>query len=371
MRSYISNSKPSRRRGYGAAACLFAGTFLALAAAGYLLSPSLGPDHAWLGGMPEPGDYVVDELDSDHFDIYDDLYYGLGRSVDNARKADVLLLGNSRTLFAFREDSVEAFCRQTGLRVFNLCFPANDGMVMAYEAILRNDLRPAFVVVNENQFFTLARSPYGADTAQVGRAGAWMRVWEHRLSWEVRRQLHRLFPRFGFGDIYSARPNVTYQSTGDGCLVYENFSVGRQSYAIQAEKGASDLPEDELRLARKFKESLEERGTRLVLTDIPYDMESYVRARKLSDSLGALILAPENLKPFHKAVKLARELKVPLVEPPLEGLRTLDGSHLTGDSARKFADGFFARFKALKPVREWILKKAGEKAGSDGPGGLK
>ncbi len=367
MRSFISNSRPPRRRGYGAAACLFAGAFLVLAAAGFFLSPALGPDHAWLGGAPEPGDCVVDEIDSDHFDVYDDLYYGLGRSMDNARKADVLLLGNSRTLFAFREDSVKAFCRQTGLRVFNLCFPANDGMVMAYEAILRNDLRPAFAVVNENQFFTLGRSPYGTDTAQEGRARARMRVWEHRLSWEARRRLHRLFPRFGFGDIYRVEPNVTYQSAEDGCLVYENFSAGRETYGIQGEKGASDLPEDELRLARKFKEALEERGTRLVLTDIPYDMESYVRARKLSNSLGALFLAPENLKPFHKAVKLARELKVPLVDPPLEGLRTLDGSHLTGESARKFADGFFARFKALEPVREWILKKPGKKPGRAAP----
>ncbi|HET9869584.1 MAG TPA: hypothetical protein VFR02_03680, partial [bacterium] len=213
---------------------LFAGAFLFLAALGLFLASHLKGDRVWRGrcfDLPEKGG-ILDEVDSDHFDGYDRLYYGIGPAVENARRADILLLGNSRVLFAFRAPAVRAFEQKSGLKVFNFCFPANDGLVMAWEAIQRNDLRPSLVVVNENQFFDLGRSPYGTGTVEEGRWGAWTRVWEDGMSWDARCWLHRFFPRFGFGDLYPAQPTVTVQSSRDGCLLYEDFSRGRSVYPL-------------------------------------------------------------------------------------------------------------------------------------------
>jgi hypothetical protein len=355
MPSFISNSKQgrSRRRRDGKTLAVFAGAFLVLVLAGGFAAGRMGTGRVWRGEMapfPEKG-CILNQIDSDHFDVYDELYYGIGPAVENARKADILLLGNSRVLFAFRAPSVRAFEARTGLRVFNLCFPANDGLVMAWEAIRRNGLRPAVVVVNENQFFNRGISPYGVETLQEGRWGAFSRVAEDRMSWDSQLALHRILPRFGFGNFYPAVPAVTYQSSLDGCLLFENFSRSRRSYPIR-ETGALDEPSaGEAELAEKFKAFLESRGARMVLTDIPYDMETYVREGGAPEGMGALYLAPENLKPFRKAVKLSRETGVPLVEPSLEGLRTLDGSHLTAESAERFARGFFGLFGKLEDVR--------------------
>jgi hypothetical protein len=349
MRSSISNFKPGHsRRRLGSALGAFAVTFALALLAGFFLPT--GPDRAWRGenlGIPSDVDYVINETDSDHFDIYDCLYYGIGGAVERARKADVLLLGNSRVLFAFRSAKVEESLAETGVKLFNLCFPANDGMVMAWETLLRHDLRPAVVVVNANDFFTMARSPYGKDTVEEGAWRARLRLWEHRTSWSARLLFHRLFPRFNIGQIYGAAPNVSCQALSNGCLVFENFSRKREAAPIQEKGSTGDFSPEELKLAGWFKAEMEKRGTKLILISIPYDMESYIRARRGATSREALALTPENLKPFRKADKLARALGVPLVMPDVAGLRTMDGSHLTEESANRFAGDFFKKFLKL------------------------
>jgi hypothetical protein len=257
---------------------------------------------------------------------------------------------------------VQSFTHATGIRIFNLCFPANDGMVMAYETLRRQRLKPRIVVVNENDFFNHECSPYGLETLKEGKWRAEMTLWEHEASWKVRLLLHEWLPRFDFSRIYGAVPHAAYQSSENGCLTAESFSVGREPVGLKESSEEGAPSSEELQTAKWFKEQMDQWGVQLVLTNIPYDAEAYIQKREAGTSLGALELRSENRKPFYRAVQLAKELKVPLVAPLLNGLQTIDGSHLTEESAKKFADQFFKDFSKIPEVKAISKKQPGAAA---------
>ena len=82
-------------------------------------------------------------------------------------------------------------------------------------------------------------------------------------------------------------------------------------------------------LARELKRELDERGSQLVLTLVPYG----------DTRLGHL--------PY-----LSGELGVPAIVPSLEGLAMADGSHLNRDSARRVSETFWGKLVALPEVRK-------------------
>jgi len=364
VRSSTSNSKWTvlNRRWALLGLMAFVLVFLVLASVGRYAAVRLSSDHAWSGGDPcmnSRDGLIVNEAETDHWDIYDALYYGFGDAIPNARKADVLFLGNSRMLFAFRESAVSPISEETGLRFFNLCFPANDGMVMAHQTILRHDLKPSIVVVNDSSFFSALWSPYAKSTADAGVWGAWMRVTEHRLSWSLRVRFHRWFPFFNFGHLRKAVPPITCQSPEDGCLVAENVSRGEDPVDIRLVTKEDVVPPEKARVARWFVREMAKRGCAVVLTNIPYDVMTYARMRKQGSAMGALLSAPENLVAFRRSEKLAEELGIPLVSVSERGLQTFDGSHLTEESARRFSRDFFKQFLKLTCVKNLLKRPAG------------
>src|SRR5581483_3909221 len=226
MRSFIINFDmiPSKGKRAGALTILFLTVFGASVLFGELTYRYFRPYAAWRGSVPSnESSWIVSETNADHLDIYETIFYGLGDVLPNLRRADVLFLGDSRVLFAFRDSSIRRFDDSTGIRSFNLSFPAGDGMRMAIDTIRRLDLSPGVVVVNEEGFFNGDYSPYARATKTEGSWRAFSLVFEHRVSWLVRSYLHRWMPRFSFGNNYSPEPYALFQSPDNGCLVAENF----------------------------------------------------------------------------------------------------------------------------------------------------
>jgi hypothetical protein len=360
MLSSISNSEPffPARRGWWKGLLAFLISFALIAGAGEWVSRQLSFEHAWHGEQVQvPPGGILTETDSDQFPIYDTLYYGLGDAIDNAKKADVLLLGNSRVLSGFREKAVQEASARSGLKFFNLCYPANDGMVMAYQTILKHDLHPKIVIINETNFFNWGISPFGKDTTSLGAWRAWVRVWEDRISWTVRAQLHRFLPRFGWGKTYRVQPPFQYQSVEDGCLCLDNQLSNQKTYTVNDPKLSEDPTAEEIAAAKMFRDEMAKRGTAVVLTDIPFDREPFLRDNENKSSFGALMKLPENSQPFQRADKLAKLLGVPLIAPAVVGLRTTDGSHLDEASGDKFAQAFFQDFLKLSRVKALAVQE--------------
>ncbi len=370
MRSFIFNFNSSRRnRCHGKALVVFMVSFALVVSLGEILARVLPSSVIWRGGFPllYHHDVIITETDSDQYEIYDCLYYGIGKVIENAHKADVLFLGNSRVLYAFPESIVQAVSKDTNLRFFNLCYPANDGMVMAYETLLRLDLKPSVVVVNANYFFNHGISNYALKTMKEGwwRSNMWLLG--RQISWDLRNRFHRYLPRFGFNQTLRAKPSFYDQSAEECFLEAENGSFQEGSFSVREPAKAIKPSAEELGDAKWFLGKMEERGIFVVLVDIPYDPASFWMAQKSGGSFKSLSILPENTKPYYRVDELAKILRVPLIHPNVGALTTMDGSHLTKESAERYSKGFFMQFLTLPAVQTVMKTKPGEKTRTKTP----
>lgn len=311
------------------------------------------PFAAWRGSVPsKDSSWIISETNADQLDIYETLFYGLGSVLPNLQRAEVLFLGDSRVLFAFRDSSIRPYSDSTGIRFFNLSFPAGDGMRMALDTIRRLDLSPRIVVVNEEGFFNENYSPYAEATQKEGRWRALGLVAEHRISWAVRSHLHRWLPRFSFGNNYSPEPYALFQCPDNGCLAAENFPSIRIPFHPAKRANPVEMPAETLQLAEEFLAEMKKRGTQVVLTDIPYGVDSIPEARRMAAGVYRRFMVPDDLKRFHRAFDLAKALGIPLISPPLGVIETYDGIHLTKESGECFADSFLKEFSHLSSVEK-------------------
>jgi hypothetical protein len=327
-----------------------------------LVFQSCFPTEAWKGSLPtvaQDDHYLVLEAYNDQaFDLYQ-LYYGIGNSMQSAQKADVLILGNSKPFFAFRNEAVKTFTQKTGIKIFNLAGSYGDNLALAKAFIKKYHLSPKILVINENHFFSTALSPYGEETLKMGYWQALVKTFEHHISWFLRSNLHKVFPRFALGKIYGSTPVVEYRSTGTGCLALENFM---QDYAGSLVPVAHQKIKEEILspterdIALKFKKEMGAQGTRIVLTSVPYGTDDKDHLEKWIQDPERRILVAKAEEPYEKIDRTAETLGLPLITVDTAGMVTFDGRHLDEASASRFTDLFFDKFLKNKEVQ--ILLKA-------------
>lgn len=253
------------------------------------------------------------------------IYHAIDRtSHDRLTSAEVLLLGNSRLMFAFERPALRGFFSQTGLSYFVMGFGHNEHNEFPEAIIERFDLRPRLVIVNADRFFVAGQSPWAVRVRADSRFDAWKRFHETEASHAVRRVVHRVVPHVP--DLAGRqREFIAYRSRLDGTWWVSNRFEGLAG-AFDAEDDGEEtlLLEHEIAAARAFRDAMAARGAQLVLTFVPTPRASRTRAMRMSEILG-----------------------VPLVAPRLDDLATVDGSHLTRESAARFSEAFFAE---LEPV---------------------
>jgi hypothetical protein len=257
------------------------------------------------------------------------LFHGLDESsLRHLRAADVLLMGNSRLMFALRGDALRRYFTARGLRPFALGFGHEEQHRFPLEVMTRHGLRPKVVLANVDNFFGGVTSPWGervlSDTAFDARKTAF----EANASHAVRRTLHRVVPHVP-DLIDGEREFVIYRAERDGSwFIATEFGEGSGLRGFH--HGRDFVRPHNLQLARAFKEAVEAAGGRLVFVLVPGPDVSMTHARMLADMVG-----------------------VPLVAPEVADLRTMDGSHLTDESAERYAAVFFQH---LDPVLDALLR---------------
>jgi len=355
MRSSISNSNIHSSRN---TVIVFAITFALCTCAG-LLFHHYFPSESWAGNLPpvaKDDSYVVMESNSDQaYDLYE-LYYGIGNFVKEAQKANVLILGNSKPFFAFRNDAVRAFTDKTGIRVFNLSVPYGDGYAMAKAFIDRLHLSPSIIVIDENHFFSSGLSPYGNETIKMGYWQALVRVAEYDFSWFLRSELHQLFPRLGLGKIYGDVPGVLLRSIQTGCLAMGNYDENLVPVANHAYCQESLSP-DEFKNAVQFTKEMEGRGIKTFLTSVPYGTDDMDHLDKWIKDPEKRILVSKAEERYEKVDDVARLLGLPLIVINSDGMETFDGRHLDEKSGLKFENLFFTEFFKRPEVQALLDSK--------------
>jgi hypothetical protein len=292
----------------------------------------------WRGELPGGDlsfkDYALTEVRAGTPDMYFMLYHGIGKACSNLRNADVLFLGNSHVLFALRENFIRRIEEKTGLKFFNMSLDGGDGSPFAMEIIKRCRLHPALVVVNEDYFFLPELREYSKETTHLGYLESLMRIYQHRISWNLRLALWRWLPRFRPLRVYLPMPLFYWRSLQDGALVVDDFPKSRIPIPIQREKSGIKIGEEYFENAEKFKKELESRGTRIILTSIPTNTET------------------------GPVFEVSRRLKIPAVMPQAPGLETFDTSHLTEESADRYSEIFLKALLKRPEIKELIrLKK--------------
>lgn len=260
------------------------------------------------------------------------LLHGMdAETLRNLHRADVLLMGNSRLMFALRGEALRQYFVSRGLRPFALGFGHEEQHQFPLEVMRRHRLRPRIVIANVDNFFGGVTSPWGERVLQDSRFDAWKVEMEANAAHVVRREVHRVVPHVP--DIWDGeREFILYRSERDGSwFVATHFGRGVRLESFY--RGRDVVRTHNVLLARAFKEAVEAAGARLIFVLVPGRDVSLTHARLLADAV-----------------------RVPLVAPEVPDLRTMDGSHLTDASAASYASVFFT---ALDPVLKAELDRQG------------
>jgi hypothetical protein len=138
------------------------------------------------------GDYVTEIQDQDLF------FHNIGRSIDNLRDADIVILGSSLVAFALSEEVIrDRLEKPYGLKFFNMSFVGVASGEFSRQIIERYHLHPRLWIINADDgggggnFFSrnLTRA-FGADVkaipaVQHGRTRAYYDVVRRNLRWRL------------------------------------------------------------------------------------------------------------------------------------------------------------------------------------------
>jgi hypothetical protein len=283
----------------------------ALAFARHEVSAIERPDPSWFAVLFHNG------MQLDHHILWN----GIGPSIDNARRADVVFVGNSTLGFAIPDHEVRAFEKRSRVSAFSLALPAEAaGFTLAL--IEKFDLRPRVVVANVPDFFVEGEGPF----AQRARAaGAWTgrtMLWEEDLAAAVWPVASRLLPSF----FMPRSPSTLLRSSTHG--TWKPVGFPNRHVPVSTTPGT---PAWDHAVAARFRSALAARGAELVLMCVPSSR----------DDCSAASMQP-----------VARALGVPAVCPRLDApLWTVDTAHLRPLSGKRFGRAFLRELGRLDVVR--------------------
>jgi hypothetical protein len=258
------------------------------------------------------------------------LYFGTDAvALDHLRRADVLLLGNSRLMFAARPRVLDAFFAARSLRYYVLGFGFREGDRFPLDIIEKFDLRPRLVIVNADGFFTGAYSDFAREVRSDTPIGAWQLQRESEIGHEVRRVVHQLVPNwidlFGRPGFPWMQELVIYRSRTNGTWQLSPWAEGR-SRVSSRDPEQPPLSPPEVEAAHRFKAVMDRRGARMVLTYVPTSRPLGGGPALFADLLGVPLV---------------------LAEPP--GLRTEDQDHLDEPSAVAWTVAFVRELERVVP----------------------
>jgi hypothetical protein len=254
-------------------------------------------------------------------------------AVENLRNAKVLFLGNSRNQFVFSTDEVKRYFEERSIPFYVMGFGYDELNEFARELIEKYSLRPKVLIIVSDPFFSSGLSLPASQIA--GDFGArWQpylgqfRVFRHLrqvrtfmdyVTKKIFNTLHPIICNLHAQLCVSHSPTI-YRSASDGSWIWRNIFA-------PAEYG--QLPIDPARQAALPKESAtadQENAKRL-----------FAAARVPRDCIVLTVVPNSKIDAEPYALEMGRLLGVRVELPKLNGLATIDHSHLTWTSAQRWS----------------------------------
>jgi hypothetical protein len=229
----------------------------------------------------------------------------------SAANAQVLFLGSSRMQFAFSSQTTDRWFAAAAVPHYLLGFTHTENETFLGPLLAKLRPRAKVYVINVDRFFTDQETEPGADLLhnrnEVQRRYSQKELWQ-RLHRSLCNRLHSLC---GKTFTYYRNPLTGHWKTHgknkpDTSPVAEGPPSDQEhwdQYAVLAKQFIAALPVDR---------------SCVVLTVVPYPATRRAEARAIAAAAG-----------------------MDLVDPPLDGLRTFDGSHLDQPSAERFSAAFY------------------------------
>jgi hypothetical protein len=346
MRSFISifDPSPGRRVRTARALAAFLAAFLVLAGAdrwftgrfpsGFYRDPAA--HDAWA----HRDDMIFETLEHPYADYA--YYHGIGPSIEAARRADVLLVGNSLTLDAFTDPQFRRAAQKSGLSIFNLSIPGSN-YVFTEALMAHQRLAPRMVLFSTVYFFGGIMRSQERETLQMSDWPVRARFEWHRYFWWFEYGLQQCLPRWLWFEKPREETRYILRCLDNGCLFKRMDSQsGPGGGRFQRLEQETDPSPAQVEAVRDFKERMDRQGTRLVLVHMPSG------------------ISPRFTE------KLAEALKVPWIATDPSGMTTFDGLHLSAESSELFSERFFQKLFRLALFKELMREKGktrGERTG--------
>jgi len=254
--------------------------------------------------------------DYEHFALYNGLE---PRAVDALKEARVLFLGNSNTQYAFSTDAVSSYFEQRGISHYVMGFGQGAQSPVAQSVMQKHKLQPQMLVANIDPFFSTQTN------------GTFQRVLDggEELSKEfkTKRRLQRWQARVcsDKGSRWSAwvcqgQAETLYRSRSNGHWLTDYYRENHR-HPVSDSDDLLDAIDSATAAANAFIEEFNVQRECIILT-----------------------LTPRTGTPNQFAKALAARLNLPLIEPTLDNLVTIDHSHLDKESAMRWSGAFLGEF---------------------------
>jgi hypothetical protein len=263
----------------------------------------------------QAGDYAANRYltycGTSHYGDYDHgaFWFGLEPTAQQrAANADVLVLGNSRIQMALSSRATDEWFSSISRSYFLLGFMYDEPMTFSGEILDRLKPKARFYVINLDHFFRAARSEPAQFIASDGEA---LSQYQAKRRWQaVHRRVCGKIPAL------CGKTEAWFRSTDTGAFVIRNHELMPAKVKDETNLDERDL-RDQVAVAGPFLAGLGVPRNCIVFTVAPYSETPVAAAAAISTALG-----------------------IPLVMPRLDGLATLDGSHLDAANAERWSAEF-------------------------------
>lgn len=287
----------------------------------------LGGWAAKVSGCPllqVPGSYMA-YCSEPRYGDFEHLAYGLGlvpEAVESLKRADVVMLGNSRTQVAFSTKQVDDYFRSRSIRYHVLGFGYGEyGEFPAY-IFRKYQLSPRVVIINTDPFFTDEIS-----TAGKAALSASALVWADALMKRTFESIHSYAcsALCWWHEAWS-KPGSIYRSFETGQWLWSGYGTYDTRHFRDGDEIKPSKPIEDAEMQKYYDAALK------ILPSFNVPKECII--------LTGIPTPPINSDEI--AASLAKRLGVARVQPAVAGMRSGDVSHLTMASAERWAPAFLA-----------------------------
>lgn len=240
--------------------------------------------------------------------------HNLNDIIEEVRKADILVMGNSRMLNALDYELVKTHNETENFKIYNFSFAHAESNTFPFHIIKKYGLTPKTIVVHVGPYtFSLPVSGPAKKALSSPPWYAYRKKLEFYGNTHTQHFIHKFLPQFRNSKGLKIK---SYRSYSNGCISYQ-VSKHKPIYFKVRNDSNVFLSDVYLEQSRIFKAYCKKNNIELLLTQVP---------------------AP-NLNP-HLLDSLAKEMEVATIKSYPKEMATFDGSHLTKLAATHFTHTF-------------------------------